>query len=393
MLGLPERSDAPSHPIGTFRIIDTPESVIDAVVECRLKQVGKELDEARRELPETTFDPADRERYEEYRKFHLDHYFLAYDRYLHVLKNERGLRELRKSNSPETNYCLENVYSYKSAPTRASWLAYVRGAAPEFDAFLHRDFALLLPDHETRQHTYVVAASGVGKSTLLKKLIWSYTTNTNAAVVIIEPTGELSREVAEFKEFAESDRLVYLANDLDLQQTFCINPFEIPGVDPSDTSVEALRTKQVMADEIYEALTEIIGEGDGSTFSLNMEALLMPCILALLDYPGATLRDLKGFMDKKRNQELVQFAKSLSHHPDLPAFFMQDFPSDHYTKTKDGISAKLRILFGTGTFSQLACGKRTANLEREIEQRKVIIFDLNKAVVGGAGARTTSAPP
>ena len=257
---------------------------------------------------------------------------------------------------------------------------------PDFYAFLNRDFPLLLPDRETRQHTYVVAASGVGKSTLLKKLIWSYTTNINAAVVIIEPTGELSREVAEFKEFAESDRLVYLASDLDLEQTFCINPFEIPGMDPSDTSLEALRMKRVMADEIYEALTEIIGEGEGSTFSLNMKALLKPCILALLDYPGATLRDLKRFMDKGDNQELVQFAKTLSHHADLPTFFMRDFNREHYAVTKNGISAKLQILFGTGTFAQLTCGESTVNLEREIEQRKVIIFDLNKAILGGAGA-------
>jgi hypothetical protein len=39
----------------------------------------------------------------------------------------------------------------------------------------------------------------------------------------------------------------------------------------------------------------------------------------------------------------------------------------------------------TGTFSQLTCGKSTINLEREIEGRKIIVFDLNKAVVAGAG--------
>jgi hypothetical protein len=385
MLGLPERGGTASHPIGTFRIFDTPESVIDAVVEHRLKQVRKELDEAERDLPEKILDRADEERHEAYRKFYLDHYFLAYDRYLHVLKNERRLREIRKLTPLEINCFLDNFHSYKSAPTRDAWLAYLREAVPEFHAFLNRDFPLSLSDRETRQHTYVVAASGVGKSTLLKKLIWSYTTNINAAVVVIEPTGELSREVAEFKEFAEHDRLVYLACDLDLKQTFCINPFEIPGVDPSDNSLEALRAKRVMADEIYEALSEIIGEGEGSTFSLNMKALLKPCILALLDYPGATLRELKRFMDKGDNQELVQFAKTLSHHPDLPSFFMRDFPREHYTVTKNSISTRLQILFDTGTFSQLTCGKSTINLEREIEGRKIIVFDLNKAVVAGAG--------
>jgi hypothetical protein len=270
MLGLPERADTASHPIGTFRIIDAPESVIDAVVEHRLKQVRKELEEAERQLPKKILDRADQERHEAYRKFHLDHYFLAYDRYLHVLKTSGAWREISKLISLEISCFLDNFHSYKSAPTREAWLAYLREAVPEFYAFLNRDFPISLPDRETRQHTYVVAASGGGKSTLLKKLIWSYTTNIDAAVVVIEPTGELSREVAEFKEFAESDRLVYLAGDLDLKQTFCINPFEIPGIDPSDTSVEALRAKRVMADEIYEALTEIIGEG--RTYVLTQHA-------------------------------------------------------------------------------------------------------------------------
>jgi hypothetical protein len=386
MLGLPQRGETTCHPIGTFRIIDTPESIIDAVVEYRLKQVRAEIDAAQRELPKHTIDPADKERHEQYERFYLDHYFLAYERYLYVLKNEERLSRAIGHHSFECNAFLAHHHSYKSKPTREAWLEYVSQAVPDFYRFLTRDFPLPISDKETRQHTYVVAASGVGKSTLLKKLIWSYMTNTNAAIVIIEPTGELSREVAEFKEFAEGDRLVYLAGDLDLEQTFRINPFEIPGIDASDTSLEALRMKRVMADEIYEALAEIIGEGEGSTFSLNMKALLKPCILALLDYPGATLRDLKRFMDKGQNQELIGFATTLSHHTDLPDFFMRDFPREHYTMTKNGISAKLQILFGTGTFAQLTCGKSTANLEREIEQRKIIIFDLNKAVVGGAGA-------
>jgi hypothetical protein len=65
---------------------------------------------------------------------------------------------------------------------------------------------------------------------------------------------------------------------------------------------------------------------------------------------------------------------------------MRDFNREHYAATKNGISAKLQILFGTGTFAQLTCRESTVNLERETEQRKVIIFDLNKAILGGAGA-------
>jgi Helicase HerA, central domain len=385
MLGLRQRDEATAHLIGTFRIIDTPERVIDAVVESRLEQVRQELEEAKQELPEHTFDPDDKEAHERYDDFYLDHYFLDYERYLYALKNKDRYLDRLPHESPEIRFYFNDIHSFRMKPTREAWLDYLRQAVPDFYAFLTKDIPLLLPHQETQEHTYIVAATGAGKSTLLKKLIWSYMTNTNAAIVIIEPTGELSREVAEFKEFAEGDQLVYLAGDLDLEQTFCINPFEIPGMDPSDTSLEALRMKRVMADEIYEALSEIIGEGEGSTFSLNMKALLKPCIVALLDYPGATLRELKRFMDTG-DQELVQFAKTLSHHPDLPSFFMRDFPREHYTVTKNGISAKLQILFGTGTFAQLTCGKSTVNLEREIEQRKIIIFDLNKAVVAGAGA-------
>jgi hypothetical protein len=363
------------HPVGTFRVIDLSDKVIDAVAAEYLRSAKREIDEHQAEIDE--YDPDEQAEYE---AFHTAHYFLDYERYLFVLKN---VSRLGLKPALEIQHFLDNFYYYKSTPTRGAWLEYVSNAVPDFYAFLTSDLPLSIPDQATFAHSYIVAGSGAGKSTLLKKLIWSYITSIDAAVVIVDPTGEFCREVAEFKEFVDNDRLVYLSANLELGQKFTINPLHISGVDPRDMSKVAVQAKRAMAEEIYEALTEVIGEGQGAGFSINMEAVLKPCLLALLDKPGATLFDLKRFMQRPTPPDLLALGQA---NPDVQKFFTNDFMGDNFNPTKTAVGTKVGTLFGTGILADMTCGESTVDLEREIEKRKVIIFDLNEAVVKAAGA-------
>ena len=48
----------------------------------------------------------------------------------------------------------------------------------------------------------------------------------------------------------------------------------------------------MVALQLVEALQEIVSKGQGGAISDNMKMVLTQCILVLLDYPGATFRDL-----------------------------------------------------------------------------------------------------
>ena len=79
---------------------------------------------------------------------------------------------------------------------------------------------------------------------------------------------------------------------------------------------------------------------------------------------------------------LVAFAATRHHYEDVPEFFTHDFHSKHYKDTKNAVQAKLQSLFASGKFARLTCGPSTFMLEKAIEERKVIIFNLAEGSLG-----------
>ena len=185
----------------------------------------------------------------------------------------------------------------------------------------------------------MVGTSGSGKSELFKILVHSFVTDPHyGSVVVLDPADEFAGEVAEWKEFIESDRLVYIKPDLEPGMSPVINPFEISGVRPGDFSTEALKVKRVVADQLVLGLERLLSDaGVGSRLTLPMRAMLRPCVLALLDREGATLRDLATFMRDQQNGELVAFGRSLTHHSQAARFFVEGFYDDANKQTKDAI--------------------------------------------------------
>jgi len=267
-------------------------------------------------------------------------------------------------------------------PDPAGYVAYLLKAAPELHRQLHQPIRLTFPDKARERHTYVMATTGGGKSELLKLLIYGDVLEKKSAVVLIEPGGDLARQVAHWKEFNSGNRLVYVDPALARGKTPTINPFQISGIAASDTSPAAIEAKRVVAQQLRSALQEVIGTGAGATFTLPMRALLMPCILTLLDLPGATIRELHRFMDDTANADLVAFGATRTHYPDVASFFESGFGDPHFKITKKAIETRIQELLTTGTFAALTCGESTIDLEQALEHRKIIIFNLGKGSIG-----------
>jgi hypothetical protein len=140
--------------------------------------------------------------------------------------------------------------------------------------------------------------------------------------------------------------------------------------------------KTVVAQQLLTAFQEVLGTGAGAELSKNMRTIILPCLMVLLDWPGATIRDLRRFMDDTLNQRLVAFAETCHHYEDVPEFFTHDFHSKHYKDTKNAVQAKLPSLFASGKFARLTCGPSTFMLEKAIEEKKVIIFNLAEGSLG-----------
>jgi hypothetical protein len=142
-----------------------------------------------------------------------------------------------------------------------------------------------------------------------------------------------------------------------------------------------VQLKQVVAQQVLEAFELMIAGGSGSSVSLPMRAVLMPCILTLMD-KGGTLLDLQRFMQDGRNSDLVTFGKSRVHYPQAASFFQHEFHDRRFAITKGSISTKLQELFNSGFFADLTCGPSTVKLHEAIRQKKIIVFNLAKSDIG-----------
>ena len=321
--------------------------------------------------------------------------FLLYPQWLHIIKN--------KSYEPANWQSMQLVYDDrwraiaewhakdlnkaigKYEPTVSGWKLYLKETCPHFYDFLKKRIPAPIPEQARARSTYMVAKPGAGKSECLKRFIHSYLSDPECATMVIDPAGEFAEQVAKWEENYKSDRLIYVDPVLELGTTPIINPFEIHGVPAHDTSDRALAVKRVVAQQILEALQEVVAQG-GAEFTANMVTVLKPCILTLLDYEGATLYDLHTFMDHARNRELVSFAVTNSKHKGVRDFFSHSFgPKDH-TASRDAIKRKMHNLF-TGALAHLTCGKSTINLQKAWDERKIVVFNLSKGKIGDDEAK------
>ncbi|MEZ5935218.1 MAG: DUF87 domain-containing protein [Alphaproteobacteria bacterium] len=356
------------HYLGTFKIGDN-EATIEAVVDAYRRQV-----------------------YGFPREYQYD--FLTYKAFLYNCKNILSLqsraRQISRHAEPSLSpieqqfVCLYSIDRYTQ--DAEGYGNYIRDVLPELARLFNEHQPVYFPEQQRRRNTYVLGTIGSGKTELLKTIIRSYVLQPkSAAVVVLDPAGEFVDQIAHWPEFVGTgaERLVFLKLDLRSGMVPTINPFEIYGVKPADTTRDGILAKRQTAQQLFNAFEQIITMEGGGAFTTPMRSLLRPCIMTLLDKRGATFLDLLRFFDDANNRDLVDFGAQ-RHHDDTNArFFESQFYRDETLKvTKTSLHKKLQNLLSTGIFEELTCGKSTLHLEEAINERKIILFDLAVGRIG-----------
>jgi hypothetical protein len=120
-------------------------------------------------------------------------------------------------------------------------------------------------------------------------------------------------------------------------------------------------------------------------FTPQMQAILRPCIATVLRSKNPCINELKRFMLDGQNDDLVELGKQ-SPNQQHRDFFINDFHIEEYRLTKKSIRTKLTYFLGDQVLSDMLNGKSTVNLEKCLNEGKVIIFNLPK----GSGKFTSS---
>ncbi|MFC7661856.1 helicase HerA domain-containing protein [Methylorubrum suomiense] len=138
---------------------------------------------------------------------------------LHVLGEE----------SPEVLAFLRFDRQSDDTPDLAGWLRYLRRKIP-VEKLMERwpEFrpVAAFPEASRRMHTLVVAATGHGKSEVLKALLHPYAQRRRAGVLLIDPGRTLAVDVARWPELHRDNRIIYVEPELRAGLTVGFNPFD-----------------------------------------------------------------------------------------------------------------------------------------------------------------------
>lgn len=298
-------------------------------------------------------------------------------RYGNIIKLELEIEKkklIRSYKHPRYTLNFSNEYSSRyHTPDWEGYEHYLRRNSPDIlEALVDRGIDVRIKEEDRLRHTYVVGGSGSGKTELLKVMVNEYKNNhPEAAVIVLDPHGDMVEDIAKWQN---DERLVYLDPYLAKDKTFTINPLQ----PPKGSTPEA---REVIAQQIMGAFEELLKGGAGASLSTNMRALVVPCLIVLLDKGDASLTDLQTFLNDDHNDLLIALGQK-SERPAIRRFFEREFADKSFTVTKQSLRTKLQSLFNSGVFYNVVNGKNTVELEEAINQKKTILFNLAKGRIG-----------
>ncbi|MFZ2048827.1 MAG: type IV secretion system DNA-binding domain-containing protein [Minisyncoccia bacterium] len=222
------------------------------------------------------------------------------------------------------------------------------------------------------KHVYVIGKTGMGKSTMLENMAIQDIQNGNGTV-FIDPHGGTAEK---FLDYIPEDRIkdvLYFA-PFDLEYPVSFNVMEDIGPD----------SRHLVANGLMSAFKKLFGE---ESFSDRMQYILQNTILALLEYPGATMLGInKMLVDKAYRDKVVANVTDSS----VKTYWTKEFAGYTERFAAEAIPA-IQNKIGQFTSNPLIRNiigqpKSTFDIREFMDQKKIIIVNLSKGRVGEGNA-------
>jgi DNA helicase HerA-like ATPase len=216
-------------------------------------------------------------------------------------------------------------------------------------------------------HVYVIGKTGVGKTTLLERLL-SEDIRRGYGSALVDPHGDFVERVAARMRPEHGDKVIYL-NVADEAQPFAYNPLS--------------RVKPEMRTLVASGVMDVFKKMWADAWGVRMEHILRNALLALLDQPSANLGDLLPLLNDKRfrstvlsqvtNEQVCQFWEM--EYPNYSFRYRADATAPILNKVGAFLAdPKLNRIF-TRTDGQL-------RLRSIMDQGKILLVNLAKGKIG-----------
>jgi hypothetical protein len=232
--------------------------------------------------------------------------------------------------------------------------------------FRGHNAAFGLPRGDRGRHMYIVGQTGVGKSGLLELLTIS-DMYSPFGFAVIDPHGDYAQNTLKRIPPERMKDVVYF-NAADTEFPIAFNPLEVYD--------EKLKTHT--CSELIGVLKRLF-----ESWGPRLEYILRYSILALLDYPNATMLDITRILtDKKFRNEVLKYV----HDPVVRNFWTVEFAS---WNDKFATEAVAPVLNKVGAFTAnplvrniIGQPKSSFNIRRIMDERKILVVNLSRGLVG-----------
>lgn len=236
-----------------------------------------------------------------------------------------------------------------------------------FYNFRHQQkkFGIKLDDR--RRHIYVIGKTGVGKTTLLENMTIA-DMRSGKGVAIVDPHGEFAEKMLDFVPEERLDDVIYF-DPSDMEYPIAFNPMEQIGTEYRHLVASGLMGvfKKIWAD----------------AWSARMQYILNNTLLALLEYPGATLLGiLRMFSNQDYRKQIVSNLKD----PVIKAFWEDEF-SKYSQRFETEALAAIQNKVGQFVSNPLVRNilgqpRSSLNMRDIMDSGKIFICNLSKGKIG-----------
>jgi hypothetical protein len=219
---------------------------------------------------------------------------------------------------------------------------------------------------------YVIGKTGMGKSTLLENMAIQDIRN-GEGVAFIDPHGGTADKLLEYIPESRINDVVYFA-PFDMEQPIAFNVMEDVGYDKRHLVVSGLMAtfKKIWED----------------AWSARMEYILTNTLLALLEYPDATLLGVnRMYTDKGYRKLVIENVKD----PVVKDFWTKEFANygERYTQeATPAIQNKIGQFTGNPLIRNIIGQSHSSfDIREMMDNRKILIINLSKGLVGETNMR------
>ena len=222
------------------------------------------------------------------------------------------------------------------------------------------------------KHVYVIGKTGMGKSTLLENMAIQDIQSGNG-IVFIDPHGGTAEKLLEYVPEERINDVLYFA-PFDMDHPVAFNIMEDVGASKRHLVVNGLMS-------VFEKIWE-------DAWSARMAYILQNTLLALLEYPGATLLAVnRMYTDKDFRNKVVANVTDVS----VRSFWVDEYAkyTDKYAQeATPAIQNKIGQFAGNPLIRNIiGQSKSSFDLRKMMDEKKIMIVNLSKGRVGEGNAR------